>query len=130
MSDFDDLLAKIAKSYEDEATELKALEVPPGHKRCTKCGELRPFEMFAKASNHKDGLQYWCKPCVRTYQRERVQGRESVLSELLSFTPGNAKLLIDNGRYTARELRKALEDALAELREIGFGGDAGSTRGD
>jgi transposase-like protein len=130
MSDFEALKAELEKINAEEAEELKALEIPPDHKYCTKCGELRPFEMFAKASNHKDGLQYWCKPCVRTYQRQRATGRESVLSELLSFPTGNAKLLIDNGRYTTREIRSALEDALAALREIGFGGDAGSTRGD
>src|SRR3954467_3516220 len=105
MNDFDDLKARIAKSYEEETEELKTLEVPFGHKICTRCKEIRPIEMFAKASNHKDGLQYWCKPCVSSYQREHRTGRESVLSELLSFPTGNAERLIDNGRYTAKEIR-------------------------
>jgi hypothetical protein len=123
MSDFEALKAELEKINAEEAEDLKALEVPPDHKYCTKCGELRPFRMFAKASNHKDGLQYWCKPCVSTYQRERRTGRESVLSELLSFSAGNAQRLINNGRYTAKEIRSALIEALAELTEIGFGGD-------
>lgn len=33
-------------------------------KRCTKCGQDKPLTDFHKNKRSKDGLQYWCKPCV------------------------------------------------------------------
>ena len=38
-------------------------------KVCTKCGLSKPFDMFNKNSQSKDGLQYHCKPCKLNYQR-------------------------------------------------------------
>lgn len=37
----------------------------PDSKRCTKCGEEKPLEMFSKNKNHKDGRAYQCKICAR-----------------------------------------------------------------
>jgi hypothetical protein len=135
MNDFDDLKAAIAKSYEDEVASLKALEVPFGHKKCKKCFRIRPVEAFAKASSHKDGLQYWCRSCVSTYQKEIRDGRPKVLTELMSFPAVQSKQLLLGGRYRPREIRDALIDLLSLLEEMGlvpdpiwedFGGESGS----
>ena len=34
-------------------------------KKCSKCSELKPVEMFGKNKSRKDGLEYWCKLCKR-----------------------------------------------------------------
>jgi len=45
-------------------------------KRCSKCGEEKPLSEFYRSKNHKDGLQYWCKGCVKEYQQEYRQTPE------------------------------------------------------
>ena len=34
-------------------------------KYCTKCGETKEFKDFHKMTRSKDGLQNWCKVCLR-----------------------------------------------------------------
>ena len=34
-------------------------------KCCSKCGETKPFDEFGKRARSSDGLQTWCKPCMR-----------------------------------------------------------------
>jgi 5-methylcytosine-specific restriction endonuclease McrA len=36
-------------------------------KRCTKCGETKPIEMFSRNKHGKDGLQSRCKKCCSEY---------------------------------------------------------------
>ena len=45
-------------------------------KRCSKCGEEKPLSEFSRSKNYKDGLQYWCKGCVKEYQQEYRQTPE------------------------------------------------------
>ena len=40
-------------------------------KTCGRCGEDKTFDQFAKRANAKDGHQAYCKPCVKSYDRER-----------------------------------------------------------
>lgn len=42
-------------------------------KECRRCRELKPLEAFAKASKRKDGLQPWCKECVKDRDHERYE---------------------------------------------------------
>jgi hypothetical protein len=42
----------------------KTLSIDPAVKVCTKCGGLGPF---GKNKSRKDGLQCWCKQCLRAY---------------------------------------------------------------
>lgn len=37
------------------------------HKLCSRCKQMKPYEQFCKNRRQKDGLDYWCKPCVRVY---------------------------------------------------------------
>jgi hypothetical protein len=42
-----------------------------GMKRCLLCGGLKPASEFYRNSAQKDGLQSWCKPCIKeTYSPE------------------------------------------------------------
>jgi hypothetical protein len=38
-------------------------------KQCSKCNELKPFEMFSKRKDSKDGLAYRCKECHKNEQK-------------------------------------------------------------
>ncbi len=53
-------------------------------KRCSRCKQIAPVEMFVKGKRYKDGLQPWCKTCRREYdcehrkknaERHRAQSR-------------------------------------------------------
>jgi len=39
------------------------------HKRCNKCGDLKPLDEFHNNASRKDGKQAWCKPCNRAYSK-------------------------------------------------------------
>jgi len=39
------------------------MESNPKLKRCSKCGETKPFSEFYKNKTWKDGLSWWCKKC-------------------------------------------------------------------
>lgn len=36
-------------------------------KKCSKCKEQKPRDEFHNNRSMKDGKEYWCKPCRRTY---------------------------------------------------------------
>lgn len=40
-------------------------------KRCTKCGEMKPFSEFSRKTEAKDGLTPGCKACVAAYRASR-----------------------------------------------------------
>lgn len=41
-------------------------------KRCTRCGVDKPLADFSKGARFKDGLQPYCKACMRAYRAERA----------------------------------------------------------
>ena len=43
----------------------------PSVKRCTKCGEDKPFEAFSRSKASKDRLFWWCKACARTNRQQK-----------------------------------------------------------
>lgn len=47
-------------------------------KRCSKCGETKPTEGFAKDKKRKDGLQCFCKSCMRLYRSMNVERAREV----------------------------------------------------
>lgn len=40
-------------------------------KTCKKCGEDKPYEMFAKNRRRKDGYQDWCRACIKVRDAEQ-----------------------------------------------------------
>lgn len=40
-------------------------------KKCSRCGETKEYQLFAKRSKAKDGYAVWCKECFKAYDRER-----------------------------------------------------------
>jgi hypothetical protein len=43
----------------------------PRWKRCTRCGQDRPFDQFSRDRRRRDGRFQWCKPCASERARER-----------------------------------------------------------
>ena len=54
-------------------------------KQCSKCGEIKPADEFAKDKSRHDGLNCWCKVCKRLrsaiYYREHVDERTAYYYE-------------------------------------------------
>lgn len=55
----------------------KAIENPPGLKRCCRCKETKPVDQYVKNRGRADGLHPVCKPCRRIeYAGYRERSRE------------------------------------------------------
>ena len=46
--------------------------IPPGHKTCTNCEQVKPFSAFTKYHMNKDGLRHHCKECVANVSMQHV----------------------------------------------------------
>ena len=44
-------------------------------KDCTKCKQTKPTEDFGKRTASKDGLNDWCKTCIKDYYAQRKAGK-------------------------------------------------------
>jgi hypothetical protein len=49
--------------------------VPPGHKRCKACEEVKPLEDFHRNKRQADGRAVRCRECVNAAQRDRYAGK-------------------------------------------------------
>ena len=63
-------------------------------KRCSKCGEIKPFSEFNKQKDHKYGLSAHCKKCISEYYKKyrlrinstkRYKGRAKRLSSWIEW---------------------------------------------
>lgn len=45
----------------------------PSEKRCTKCGVVQPASAYNRKTAARDGLQSWCKSCIREGKRSRTE---------------------------------------------------------
>ena len=53
--------------------EEVGMEQPPeGFKKCNKCGEIKPFEAFARHPSTRDRRDGTCKKCKAEYFRQRA----------------------------------------------------------
>ena len=48
-------------------------------KVCTKCGQELPLSEFVIQKKSKDGLMYWCKSCMKEYNKIRYETHQSDL---------------------------------------------------
>lgn len=49
----------------------KRKDIPAGHKKCSRCREIKAFEAFGYDKSKLDGHDSYCKGCRRDFQRER-----------------------------------------------------------
>ncbi len=45
-------------------------------KTCTKCGQVKPLDMFYKDAGSPDKKAYWCKDCMAKRQKELKEAEE------------------------------------------------------
>ena len=90
-----------------ETTEVKT-------KRCPKCGRELPVSEFSKRARSTDGLQIYCRECLKRYNNERHKtgGVTSQNTNKLNKIYFSEKL----AGFTPREL-------IAELRSRGYKGE-------
>lgn len=50
-------------------------------KRCTKCKNVLPIELFGKLSSAHDGLKYRCKPCIKIDKAEFAKANPAKVKE-------------------------------------------------
>ena len=86
-------------------------------KRCTKCGKPKPLTDFYKRARSKDGLQDWCKDCVKAYAAaHKVEIAEKERLRYIARTPEQIARYRDKqiARYATPEGRAANEAATAK----------------
>ena len=51
-------------------------------KTCSKCNKTKPVTDYYRNKNNSDGLQYYCKSCMKAYQvkyKQTAQGKASIV---------------------------------------------------
>ncbi|WP_424214589.1 endonuclease VII domain-containing protein [Streptomyces sp. BI20] len=73
-------------------TVREKVDVPPGHKLCCRCGEVKPHTDWHKNASASDGLATMCKPCRSSYGRaghlKRTYGLTEAEREAMVFAQG------------------------------------------
>ncbi|MGH7660109.1 MAG: hypothetical protein ACRENA_04220, partial [Vulcanimicrobiaceae bacterium] len=65
-------------------------------KKCGKCGEVKPFTEFYKASTKACGYGSYCKPCQHEHYKMRYHYRTNVLRQ--AWQPFKADYIRRNQR--------------------------------
>lgn len=80
-------------------------------KKCTKCGEEKPLEMFHKNKNYKGGHNHRCKDCYRAYC---AMNRESIRQTKKAWQEANPeKKQAANRRWYESNAEEARENQRA-----------------
>lgn len=80
-------------------------------KTCTKCGECKPLDAFAKRKDTRDGLNYKCKACDSAYQAERYKLKpEQIKTNARTWAAKNP----ERKRQNFAQWREANRDAQRE----------------
>jgi len=72
-------------------------------KRCRKCGEVKPRPEFNRCASKKDGLQSYCKCCVK---RHYAENREKILERKKRYYAENKEKMADQKRRFRAENRE------------------------
>lgn len=96
----------------------KTAEQPttPTTKRCTRCGREKTLDHYQNSAASKDGLQSWCRECIRTYYKldikYRYQGGVKLCSKCKSIRPRTE--FVDDSHYNDGKSRicKFCEEAI------------------
>lgn len=96
-------------------------------KKCSKCGEVKPFEEFHKQKNGKYGLASQCKECRKKSKKENkeeVQDNmdEKIMKELIEQGVLGMLMLSDEGKISL-QMMFGDDFTFGELQEIQEGVD-------
>jgi 5-methylcytosine-specific restriction endonuclease McrA len=70
-------------------------------KRCSGCGEHKPYEAFSKSSNTKDGYNYRCKQCVKKYYEANS---EAICARMNAYYYNNIEKIREYERANAERI--------------------------
>lgn len=62
-------------------------ELPPPEKTCRRCGQSKPVTEFSACAKNKDGLQTYCKECMRELANKRYKESKGLNPDLEAFSP-------------------------------------------
>jgi len=92
-------------------------------KVCKTCGQLLPLDQFHKDSKSKDKLNYSCKPCHLSYNRERKKIRRlEILNnpKSIKVKPVKKKMDITFLKLKPFNFNRDYKDTLNFLEKIGY----------
>lgn len=81
-------------------------------KKCSKCGEEKPFSEFSKDRSKKDGLQYPCKACNQEYQRKyREANPEKAAESSRKYREAHPERVAERKRKYYQRNSEAIKEA-------------------
>jgi 5-methylcytosine-specific restriction endonuclease McrA len=84
------------------------------HKYCTKCAIAQPISCFATNKAQPDGLQQYCKYCIKNYY---IQNKDAITSSNIKWAKSNpGKIVAAKARRRAAEKQQC--PAWSELLEV------------
>lgn len=57
---------------------LDCTPIPEGHKRCSRCKQVKPFSAFSRNASKSGGYNSWCMECHREYSQQRAKKPKSI----------------------------------------------------
>lgn len=86
-------------------------------KTCSRCHTDKSLDEFGSRKSAKDGKAYWCKPCVRSYQRGRWEDNAAGVREKSRVLKNTWRAANpENHRTYARRWKAANPEKAAEQR--------------
>lgn len=83
-------------------------------KRCTRCGVDKPLEMFCKDKKTKDGLNFWCRECVKKYL-ESIKDKKSEMDK--RYREKNKEKIREQQKKYREENKERISQKQKEYRE-------------
>lgn len=83
-------------------------------KRCTRCGVEKPLEMFCKDKKTKDGLNFWCRECVKKYL-ESIKDKKREMDK--RYREKNKEKMSEYQKKYRKENKERLSQKAKEYRE-------------
>jgi hypothetical protein len=78
----DDLVALFSQPTEPVTFRAQAPQKEGLHKRCARCGQLRPRTSFTRDRKNSDGLYPWCVGCKNGVRAERYANNHTLKKRL------------------------------------------------
>ena len=91
----------------------------PSQKRCSKCGETKSLDAFAKNNRTKDGLYTRCKTCLAEY---RFANRETIRERKRAYHIANRDVILEKRRasYATNPQKKLEQDRAYRAKNVEY----------
>ena len=83
-------------------------------KKCSNCGELKPFSEFSKDKRSKDGLQSNCKKCMKEYYENN---KEKILEQRKEYRENNKEKIKEYYENNKEKILKQKKDYYENNKE-------------